>query len=373
MKTRDAVLLYQNSESDTKVETIDLNFVDPISAIDLEVSCVNGTTSNVGNFISDIVTKIEVVDGSDVLTALNLSQLEALQFYKTGKTPALSVSEFGSANQKSNTTLFFGRHLWDRSYALNPDSYTNPQLKVSFNKAAVRAASATEAFGTGDTIKLTVVAKLMEEFAAPKEFLMQKQVDSFTSVSSGDKRIDLARDYPYRMLMLRAFAQGSDIHEIIGNVKLSCDTDKYVPFDRKTDQIEQDVMNTFGVSRVKHGIYAKNSSTVRLLHNLEPDCRLFSYGDRAPKCFGICYQCSSNLFLRMYDLGTPLVVSDEENVNMVEEGHGIHATLPIVFGRYHEPDTWFNPKAYSKFELVLDQDAADGVCEIVAEQVRTQA
>jgi len=371
MKTRDGVLLYQETEKDTETETIDLNIVDPVSAINLEIEATNGSTSNLGNFISDIVTKVELVDGSTVLESLNMSQLEGKHFYNTGKTPVLFPSGWPSGTQRHAATLFFGRHLWDDRYAFNPPSWSNPQLKVTFNKAAIRAAGA-EGFAAGDNIKLTAVAKIMEGMAAPKEFLMQKQIESFTTASSGEKRIDLPRDYPYRMLMIRTGRGYNEPDFTISNVKLTCDTDKYIPLNRKTKQLDAEALMEFGTHRFKHDLYATNATAHQILTYKEPDCRPYAAEVTTGLMLTINYQWSGRVYL-MVLTATATPASGAQKVTMVEEGHAIHGIVPIVFGKMDDPLTWFDPKPFSKFEMVLTQGSADFTTEIVAEQVMTQA
>lgn len=370
MKPRDSVMLYQNIETDTMVETIDLNYVDPISAINLEVECTNGATSNKGNWISDIVTKVEVVDGSDVLASLNQFGLESLHFIKSGKPPALFASEWAAGKQRHNATLFFGRYLWDRDYALNPTAYQNPQLKVTFNKAAIRAAGA-DGFAAGSNILLTAVAKLMEEQTAPKMYLMDKQIDSFTSAASGDKRVDLPRDFDYRLMLIRAYLQLSDIDEILSDVKLTCDTDKYVVMNRKTKQLDAEALGQFGLSTFKHDVYTKHQIAIRALHNKELIVSPNTFEVIDGKIIGLQYAWSNEMKFTLTDnAGTPVAV--DTKTSCMVTGHALHATLPIVFGVLDQPDTWFNPKPYSKFEAVLTQAGAGGAVEVIAEQVRTQ-
>lgn len=370
MKTRDGVLAYEEACKDTQTWTKDIELTEPISAFNFEIRCTNGATSNLDNFISDIVTKIEVVDGSDVLASLNMSQLEALHFYKTGKTPCLFPSEWAGGVQRHNASLFFGRYLWDPLYALDAKKFTNPQLKVTFNKAAIRAAGG-EGFASGDNILLTVVAKLFEDGIAPTKFLMQKQIDSFTSAASGEKRIDLPVDYVYRMLMGRFWLQASDIDEIIEQIKMTCDTDKFIPFNRYVKQLDAEALNQFGLAEFKHDILRAHGATVRLLVNKEPTCTAFlglALNDIPTPAF----QWSSQLYLYLYVANTGVGDPTARNITMHEQGHALHATLPILFGRPDVPEDWFNPTAFKKVELVLTQKKVNGVCEIVAEQVRPQ-
>ena len=368
MKTRDAVIEYQKTLDNAGTLIKDLNLVDPVSALYLEFEATNGTTSNKGNYISDVITKIEIVDGSELLWGLNLSQLEALSFYKTGKMPVMFPSEWASGIQRHGVYLLFGRYLWDQEFAFDCTRYKNPQLKITSNLAAIRAVDAATAFATG-TLKATAVAKVMEGAAKPAKYLMAKEVDSFTSAASGEKRIELPTDYPYRLLMLRAWKQLSDVDEIISDFKMTFDTDKFVMFTRKVKQLDAEAFAEFGVGRLKHDILASDNDTVRLLFNKEPDCRIYSTTSDLFDIVGINYQWSSELYL---ELGTHAGAADttDRALTMVEEGHALHATLPIVFGIMDEPAKWFDPKPYGKAECVLTQATASAVVSVALEQAR---
>src|SRR4030042_1427527 len=186
MRARDAVLEYQLTKSDTATYEKDLDLADPISPLHISVSSTNGATSNKGNFVEDIVTKIEIVDGSEVLASLNMFELMALNFYKTGKYPLSGPSEWPSGGQGAGGFLYFGRYLWDQLFAFAPAAFKNPQLKISLNKAAVRAAGAT-GFASGDNIKVTVLAKVMENMGSrPGRYLMPRSINRWTSVTSGE-------------------------------------------------------------------------------------------------------------------------------------------------------------------------------------------
>jgi len=367
MKTRDAVLLYEGTQKDTATKIIDIDLADPISAFYIEVRCTNGSVSNEDNFISDIVTKIEVVDGSEVLTSLNMFQLEALHFYKTGKVPTLFPSEFASGTQRHGAMLLFGHHLWDPSLCLVPAMYKNPQLKVTFNKAAIRAASTT-GFADADNIILTVVAKVIEEGASPVGFLMQKEIESFTSATSGDKRIELPTDYPYSMILCRFYVEGSDIDEVITDFKMTCDTDKFIPIDRKVKQLDAEAFAMFGAVDYKHDFFRGGSFTAVVLVNKEPWITAFSRAPATPRVVVPWAQWSSNFNGELYDMAGSLDGTARQLTGHVT-GHALHATLPVLFGVYGNPGDYFPASSYGKIELVLTQAVA-ATCEIVVEQRR---
>lgn len=370
MKTRDAVLDYQKTMKDTEQYTKDLNLTEPISALELEIECTNGATSNKGNFISDIITKIEVVDGSEILESLNMSQLEAMQFYKTGRMPVMFPSEWGGGLQRHNVMLMFGRYIWDREYAFNCKSFNNPQLKVTINKAAIRAAD-VDGFAAGDNIKITTLAKVFEDVGAPGQFLMAKQIENFTGGSSGEKRVSLPKDYTYRMILCRFWRQAYDLDELITEIKMTCDTDKFIPFNRKTKQLDAEAFALFGLGRIKHDVLVKNAAHVRLVFNKEPLVQGHFNEAAITDFLNVNAPWSNDWYIFVYDKAGAQDTSDRQYTAMAE-GHAPHATLPIVFGRPNMPEDWFDPTTYKEIELVLTQAVGTSVCEIAAEQVRKQ-
>lgn len=369
MKYRQNVQLYQETQKDTATKILDLDLPDPISALEIEVQCTNGSTSNKGNFISDIVTKIEVVDGAEVFYSLNMAQLEALQFYKTGRMPVMFPSEWGSGVQRHNAMLLFGRYLNDPEFVFQPSRYRNPQLKITFNKAAIRAAGVA-GFADADNILLSVIDHIIEQGATPRGFLSAKQVYSYTTASSGDKRIDLLTDYPTRLMLVRAWLQESDIDELFTDVKLTFDSDKYILFNRKTKQLDAEALAMFGEGRVKHDIFTQHQAAWRMIFNKEPFYTPLSWEDASPEIIGARYFWSSEGKLDITDNGGTTITSDMK-ITGWEDGHAPHATLPIVFGELMKPETWMDMKGYAKAELVVSQAVGSAVGEIVQEQVRT--
>jgi hypothetical protein len=372
MRARDAVLDYELTKSDTAVYEKDLDIMDPISALHISVSGTNGTTSNKGNFIEDVVTKVEIVDGSEVLLSLNMFELMALNFYKTGKYPLSGPSEWPSGGQGAGGFLYFGRELWDQEYAFDPTAFKNPQLKISLNKAAVRAASDTTAFTTGDNLKVSVVAKIMENMGGrPSKYLMPRSINRWTSGTSGERRIELPTDYPYRMMLLRAYVQNSDIQECLTDLKITCDTDKYVMLNRKVNALTVEALEIFGRATVKHDIFCSNAEVVRLVMNKEPDCRFWQVDLGVYNILGIAYQWSSQLYPI---IATHAGVGDDTDrkYTMVEEGHCPHAVLAIPFGHMNLESTWFNPREYGKIEAIVTEAVA-ATCGILLEQVRPNA
>ncbi len=367
MRTRDAILYRQKTLDDVGTLTVDLDQVDPVSAIHIEVGGTNGTTSNKGNFATDVVTKLEIVDGSEVLASVSGSELHALHFYKQGRFMSSYFSEWASGGNGFAALLMFGRKLWDRDFAIDFTRYRNPQLKLTTNIAAIRALSATTAFATG-TLKATIIAKVMEEMPSkPSKFLSPKQVASWTSSTSGDRRIELPRDLVIRMLMGRYWVQGSDIDECITDLKLTADSDKFIPLNEKVVDLDTQAAAQFGYGMLKHDLFAGNDADIRGIFNKHPNWRLWSNVQSLFDIYGVAYAWSSNLKLWV---GTHAGVADstDRQIIGIEEGHAPHATLPIAFGDPSEPDTWFDQSGFGKLELI-HTEAVAAACSLIAEQV----
>lgn len=368
MRVRDAVLDRQLAKADTATYERDLDIRDPISALWIEVYSPNGATSNKANFISDIITKVEIVDGSEVLASANAKELQALYFFKTGQMPGMFPSEWASGNQREAIPILFGRRLYDQLYAFDPTVFRNPQLKISINKAVVTAAGAT-GFASGDNTYITVVAKIMENMISkPGKYLMPKQIASWTSGTSGDRRIELPADYVYRMMLLRAFVAESDINEVITDMKITCDTDKYVMAQRKVVDMDAEALAQFGIGCLKHDFLCSHQDTIRLIFNKEPMLQPF-YETDYPRGIGVDWAWSSAAKLFIYDLATPTADTTDRNYTCMESGHAPHAILPIPMGLLDDETTWFNPKEYGKIEAVLTEAVA-ATCSIALEQVR---
>lgn len=372
MRTREHEIVYQETQSSDKTsKTWDLKYTDPITAIYLEFEAVNGTTSNKGNFISDIITKVEIVEGSKPLYSLTQAELEALFFYKTKRAPVLFPSEHGSGIQRHGVHILFGRYLRDKLYAFDCTRYKNPQLKITWDLGAVRTIDTTTSFATG-TLKITAIAIVMEETQSPVSFLSAREVETFTMVTSGSHKTEMYTDYPWRLMMLRSYILQSDIDECIDHIKLDCDAGKFVPFDnRSVKQVDAEALAEFGVCMFKHDIFTHHQIGFREINNKENFGRWATFANASGYIVNVEYEWSSEGKLDMIDTGGAVVSSDVKLTGM-EAGHAPHATVPVPFGVMDDPDTWFDATKFGIINLTAYAPSSGhaGVSSVVLEQVR---
>lgn len=366
MKYREHEEYYQLTLDDVGTKIIDLKAASPISAIRLDFEGTNGATSCKDNRINDVITKIELVDGSDLILSLSLKEAQALEFRRTGKMPYMRPSESGDGGQNEQCMLLFGRYLWDPTLFLDLTKFKNPQLKITTNIAAVAAAGAT-AFLSG-SLKCTMDLYLIEEGAeAAAGFMMAKNIYSFTSSASGDEHIDLPTDYPYVNLMVRAYTAGNDVDENISALKLDCDSGKFTPIDKKVKKIYQREEQDIGVAELRYYLYRMDNETVTFDINHDPVVSVM--GRDANDVINVNTVWSGRMILRFYTGNTGAAVVAEELLQFMVRGGCPHSTINVPFGIRGEPATYFNAPGYGDIDLVLTQSAISNV-SVVLEQLR---
>lgn len=366
MKYRQHEEYYQLVLDDVGTKIIDLHPAAPLSAMRLTFVGTNGATYCKDNRINDVITKIEIVDGSDQLLSLSMKEAQALEFRRTGKMPFMRPGEKGSGGQEESCMLLFGRKLWDNDLWLDLTKFKNPQLKITSNIAAVAAAGAT-AFLSG-SLKVTVDLYLIEEGAAASAgFMMAKNVYGFTSAASGDYHIDMPTDYPYVNMMLRAYLAGNDVDENISDLLIDCDSGQFKPIDKKVKDIYKAEEQDLGPVHLKYWLNRKNGETVT--HDLNHDPIIALVPVASGHIVGCGYSWSSRFSLYLVDSAGAAVTTEEEIVLSVH-GSCPHSTINVAFGLRDDPATYFDATKYGDIDLVLTQAAAAAV-SLVLEQLRS--
>lgn len=368
MKYRDNEIYHDLGLDDTGTKIIDLNFNDPLSAISFLFYGLNGGTSNKKNSMHDIVTKIELVDGSDVLGSLSLKELQALHAYQTGIFPYSLHDENADADSKDHATLFFGRWMWDREYFMPLPKFANPQLKITTDEDVIRAMGA-DGFLSG-SLDVSIVAHVMEDEAlTSKGFFMNKEIYSFTSGTSGNEYIELPRDYPYAAFMIHSTIRGSDWHELIANVKLSCDADKFIPLNRNGKDLSETYELQNPPFQMRGKFFFKNGETIQFPLYYNP--RISVIVGAAKSLPGVSWIWSGNALMGLWDSDGAAVTS-EESLSAMIFGTDPHCSMIHKFGIFNDPATYFDPTLWKEVQLILEQAAA-GTVKIVLQQLRPLA
>lgn len=214
-----------------KTEIIDLDLIDPVTRIVVAYEPDNnGSGANATAHPAKCISKIELVDGSDVLYSLTGQEAQAVDFYDRKKQVPNQINYLTGNYSKMLFNLNFGRKLFDKELAFDPTRFRNPQLKISMDIDA-----------GGDESNdgyLTVLAHLFDEkVPAPIGFLMSKEIKDYALGVSSHEYTDLPTDFNYRQLFFRGQKYGTMLQELIDIIKISQDVDRKVPLNHSMLEI----------------------------------------------------------------------------------------------------------------------------------------
>lgn len=220
MNYRLSELLAATPITTTGTEVLDINVREPISRLTAVVRLTNSSWTPTGH-PSLVVTKIELVDGSDVLFSMRGCYAQAVSFYGTKVQPFNYINYTAGGVANAYIPIDFGRFLYDPELALVPDRFRNLQLKVTHNYLAGGAVP--------DAATLEVWADLFDEkVVSPTGFLMSKSHWAKTLVASTTYYVELPTDHPIRLVMPAAFSNDQEPDINIDNIKITEDHDKRV-------------------------------------------------------------------------------------------------------------------------------------------------
>ncbi len=211
---------------DAGTRTIDVNIQDPITAFWIKFQSRNGATVNKANLLPQCISSIQLIDGADVLYSLSGQQAYALAAYQLGQMQENIFDESGTDPQTFSFPMMFGTKFGDKARSFDPRRFKNPQLRFTWNLAAVNVIGANGFLG-GD-LALSVLADVMEGAPTPQAFLMHKEIYTWTSAAAGWEYIDLPMDFPYRGMMLRGVKANTVWHWIFDQLRMNCDGGQHI-------------------------------------------------------------------------------------------------------------------------------------------------
>ena len=222
MNYRLATILAREAVSTDFTKVIDLNLADPVSQFYISYESTGVGSGDADGHVAKCVTKIELVDGSDVLFSLSGQECQAVDFYHRKIEPANLNFNLAGTEGVWVFNMNFGRYLWDSLFAFDPKKFTNPQLKITIDRDAGGVQSVAGF--------LTVKAHIFDEkTVTPEGFFMHKEIKDYGMGSASHEYTDLPTDYLYRKLFVAAQTYEVGLEHLIDNIKLSEDNDRRIP------------------------------------------------------------------------------------------------------------------------------------------------
>lgn len=238
---------------------IDIPITDVISAFRFSFDITRTAAASLTHGF-DAISKIEIVDGSDVLMELSAAQMDALHFFERGHLGNQTCQEFGAGVDHFDTAVYFGRWPYDPELALDPRKFVNPQLRVTYNGATYDAGVAA------GCITLTILADIFDEHVpSPIGFLQHREFFRYTPTLTAFTYINLPTDLVLRKLILQPHQYTRDAVRSISQVRLDEDNMKRIPFDMLTNEWLAKNRQEYGPA--EHGIAFSREGGALPLYN----------------------------------------------------------------------------------------------------------
>jgi len=224
MNYRTAKLLAETNYTAAGTKTIEINVKDVISRIIIAWR-VTKSAHGMDSYPHADVSKIELVDGSEVLHSLSGGENQAVCIYDR-KAKTMNHGQHMSGNSEYSTYgIDFGRFLNDPVFAFDPKRFNNPQLKITHSHLISDTGASSG--------NLEVWAQMFDEKQiSPAGFLSTKQIKDFTVSAAGVyDYVDIPINYPLRALFIQGYRAAYEPWYQVIEARLNEDGDKRIPFD----------------------------------------------------------------------------------------------------------------------------------------------
>lgn len=356
MNYRLTELLAEEAANTAGTKVIDVDVKDPISRIVITFKGTNNGATPTAH-PAKMISKIELVDGSEVLYSLSGIQAQALNYYENGVLP-LTVMEFRNDVMCIPTfQLNFGRFLWDDVLALDPSKFRNLQLKITHNKASGGSAP--------DAGNLRVQAFVFDQKTiSPIGYLMSKEIKSYALVSSAHEYTDLPTNDPYRRLIIQSLAAEKQPHSQFNKIKLYEDEGKrlIIPNMSTSDLAKLTSMKT----KVVESILGTGTGSA-VEHFCTPSYETYIVVG------AITTALASIVTQQIYGGSVDITADNAEHFQSQVTGYCPHGAVDLPLSRLNDVDDFFNPAGLGSLKLDLTAGSSVGsssTCEILAQQLR---
>ena len=355
MNYRTAAILASEDADSAATKTIDLNFAKPISRITVQIKALNN-----GNTVTahpaKIISKLEVVDGSDIIFSLSGIECQALNYYDKGRMPHTVLNYVDEVRAICTFDIDFGRYLYDPILALDPKKFTNPQLKISHNLALGGSAP--------DAMLLSVFGHIFDQKdVSPTGFLMSKEQYSYTLNGTAKEQVELATDHPYRKVLIQSLSDTRQPFEQYNIIKLAEDNDhKVVINNEKTSDLLKLIQEW---PRYTEQVVAYGAGSSNEVY----PCSV-SY-EKAVSLIGLGAVTSS--FVKD-TYGPSVDVDENDTIVLLMSVNGLVPlnAMCIPFGDQQDPADWYKMADIGSLKLTITGGSGSSdTCEIITQQERS--
>jgi len=317
---------------------IELNMLDPVSQLLIDLRTLNGAEADTTQHPLAALTKIEIVDGSDVLFSLDGFEMQALDIYDSGIHPRGGWFNYLNGNTTDvKVAISFGRYLWDEMLAFDPSKFLNPKLNITIDYDAGGM--------TPTSVQVAVHAAMFDEKAiTPTGFLMTKENKRWTQTAASHEYTDCPLDFPYRKMFLQSRYDSNPPYWMFDQIKLSSDQDKKVILNGDFREIMMSIgrENAF----IQELLTACPAAAQRVFH-VTPTCDVMTvateWNEDAHGLELACYDGDGGHLEAIAEVAC--------NAQFHVQGWAPHGTLCIPFGKQGIIEDWFDVSKVGNLKL----------------------
>jgi hypothetical protein len=363
MKVRDYYLARGQTVPDSGAVTWNLPQGLKIQDIRVVYSSTNGATSNTVGKITPGITKIEVLNGSDVLQSMSGRETQSLFFFNGhldyGKLPYKVLSAAAGGTVIEEYPIMFGCYFRDPRYYCDTARYANPQIRLTH----AMPISATAGFATGTTT-VSIILRLIDSGAPPYGgFIMSKEVESWSTSASGDDATFLPLDWPYAGLMVAGVKTTAAVNTVFTNIKLLVNLGQSIPYDMAINDIVAMNYEQFGLA-VEYFVPLSDTTFTWLSDLYQNTGAVFDIPGGTGK--GIIASIAGESVT-----GTFVTGQAAGSMRVRVEGLCPHASVWLPFGDGDTPSDFLDPtQGVTDLRLLKTQASAAAAGTVVISQLR---
>jgi len=352
--------------------TVDIPRSNFIGSIMLRVENTNGSTSNidVAQTIEKGITKIEVLAsgyGPKTLKSYRGTECRRRAQYEFGDLPPANETQAASGVQFAVFPIMFGRHLHDTRNIYPAFKPSTLQMKITW----AFTDSTTAGFTTSETnAKYTIVVNeyVSGDSSMGKNYFVDTEVETFTSLASGNRDVKLPLGQKIRSILVRAYEaaveDGTDITEYELRLNNAVTGYKNI-WDEQ--QFEEALRYKLKTSK-KFVAFMQNNDTIDTeVSRIQGRGGQVALVDQHSGLFDVV--AGDRLTLSLFDLATPSAISSDENVQVAVEGIGASFCINVDFDYSGDGNEYFSTSGAKELTLRLKQSAAGADVRVVVQEV----
>lgn len=358
MNYRHTKMLAATTLTNATTYTHDLNLTDPVSRITILYKALNGDNVPDGHMAAG-VSKIELVDGSEVLYSMSGRQAQATDFYDTGQVPVNGMTYVNANYMWATFNINFGRFLWDQKLALDPKKFNNLQLKIThdYSNCGSSCSASTLAIW-GDVFQ--------DKQITPMGFLMNKELYSYTcGAQNSYEYIDIPRDYSIRRMTVFGRYDDYQPWQIAHDIRIDEDNLKQIPVDEATSDLLKTAAGIYGP--YEEGILVSVTTSGQTFY-CTPAYNTFAVTTSAEDTDTVC-----NLDGDSYGGALGLEGEGAGEFDVIVRGFSPQGAIPIPFGNEQDLADWYDVRKPGSVQLRIRAGSlgATGTCQVTLQQLRT--